>query len=137
MKILRGILAVVVGVIVASVVMLCVEFVNGHHLYPELGRAAEGLTDRESIRALMASAPVGAFLVVIVGWLLGGVAGGYVAARITAVAPMRHALIVGVVLTLLGVANNLTLPPPLWFWVAGLVAFLPAAYAGGRMASRA
>lgn len=135
MKVLRGILAVVVGVVVASVVMMCVEFANGHYIYPELGRAAQGLADREAIRALMASAPVGAFLVVLVGWLLGSVAGGYVAAKITAVAPIRHALIVGVLLTLFGVVNNLMLPPPLWFWIAGLVVCLPSAYFGGKVAS--
>lgn len=136
MKVFRGILAVVAGFVVASVVMMCVEFVNGHLIYPELGRAAEGLTDREAIRQVMAAAPVGAFLVVLFGWILGSVAGGYVAAKITAVAPMRHAIITGVLLTLAGIANNLMLPPPTWFWI-GIVVFLPAAWFGGRAASRA
>jgi hypothetical protein len=40
----------------------------------------------------------------------------------------------GVLLTLAGVANNLMLPPPLWFWIASLIVLLPAAYLGARLA---
>jgi len=40
--------------------MMLIESVNGHVLYPEVGKLAEGLTDKEAIRALLASAP-GAF----------------------------------------------------------------------------
>jgi hypothetical protein len=132
MKVLRGVLAVVVGFIVASAVMMCVEFVNGHVLYPGLGQAAAGLTDREAVRQVMAAAPTGAFLVVLAGWILGSVAGGYVAAKITAVAPMRHAIITGALLMLAGIANNLMLAPPTWFWIS-LVVFLPSAWLGGKM----
>lgn len=132
----RGILAVIVGFVVASAVMMAVEFANGHFIYPDLGRAAEGVTDREAIRQLMATAPAGAFVVVLFGWALGSVSGGYVAAKVTAVAPMRHALIVGVLLTVAGIANDVMLPPPVWVWVAGMLVLLPAAWIGGRAASR-
>jgi hypothetical protein len=135
-SILRSALAVVAGFVVASAVMMAIESINGRLLFPELGRAAEGMTDREAIRRLLATAPVGAFLVVSVGWMLGSVAGGWVAARIGRRAPVGHALTLGGLLTLAGIANNLMLPPPLWFWIASLLVLLPAAYAGGRLALR-
>ncbi len=47
----------------------------------------------------------------------------------------RHALILGGLLTLAGIANNLMLPPPAWFWLPTLLVFLPAAFAGARMAT--
>ena len=131
---LRNVAAVIAGFVAASIVMMIVEFLNGHVLYPELGKAAEGVTDRETMRALMAAAPVGAFLVVIAGWILGGLAGGWTAARLAARAAARHGLALGALLTLAGVANNLMLPPPLWFWVASLAVLMPAAYAGARLA---
>jgi len=59
-KIVRSLGAVIAGFVAASAVMMVVEMVNGHVLYPELGKMAEGVTDKEEIRALMASAPVGA-----------------------------------------------------------------------------
>jgi hypothetical protein len=100
-----------------------------------LGNAAEGVTDREKISAMLATAPLGAFLVVIVGWIFGAVAGGWTAARLAAQAKPRHGLVLGALLTLAGVANNLMIPPPLWFWIASLVVLLPAAHFGARLAA--
>jgi MFS family permease len=94
------------------------------------------MTDKEAIRALLASAPVGALLVVLLGWVLGSLLGGFLAAWIGWNAPVAHALVLGGLLTLAGIANNLMLPPPVWFWITSLVALLPAAYAGARLAPR-
>lgn len=135
-SVFRSILAVVVAFVAASVVMMAVEWVNGHYLNPELGKAAEGITDREALRALLAGAPAAALLVVVFGWALGSLAGGFVAAWIAGRTPAGHAMMLGGLLVLAGVANNLMIPPPLWFWIAGLVVLLPAAYAGAHLAPR-
>jgi hypothetical protein len=131
---IRSILAVVTGFVVASALMMAVEAVNGRYLYPELGKLANGVTDREVLRIILAGAPVGALLVVILGWVLGSLAGGGVAAWIGKRAPVGHALVLGGLLTLGGIANNLIVPPPFWFWVAGIMVLIPAAYAGARLA---
>jgi hypothetical protein len=127
---LRSVLCVLAGFVVATAVMMMVESINGRLLYPDLGRQAQGVTDRETIRAIMASAPAGALLVVLVGWVVGSVAGGWVGARLANRAVLAHGAAVGVLLTLAGIANNLMLPPPLWFWVATILVFLPAASVG-------
>ena len=132
--VVRSVLAVIAGFAAATVVMLVIESINGHVLYPELGKLAEGVTDPEAIRAIMASAPVGAFLVVLFGWVLGSLLGGLVAAWIGSNAPVAHALVLGAVLTLAGIANNMMLPPPMWFWIVSLLVFLPAAFVGARLA---
>ena len=105
-KVVRSIVAVIVGFVAASAGMMLIETVNHHVLHPELGKLAEGMTDKEAIRALLATAPV------------------------------AHALILGGLLTLAGIANNLMLPPPGWFSILSLVVLLPAAYAGARLAPR-
>jgi hypothetical protein len=133
---LSSIGAVIAGFIVASIVMMIIETINGRVLFPDLAKAAEGVTDREQIRVLFAKAPIGALLVVIVGWILGGIAGGWTTGRLAARSTLTHGLVLGVLLTLAGVANNLMLPPPLWFWVASLVVFMPAAYFGASLAPR-
>jgi len=130
---LRSLAAVLAGFITASIVMMLVESINGRVLYPGLAKAAEGVKDREAMRALFAAAPVGALLVVIGGWTLGSFIGGWVAARLAGRATTGHALVLGVLLMLAGLANNLMLPPPLWFWIVSMVVFLPAAYAGARL----
>jgi hypothetical protein len=131
---LRSIVAVVVGFIAASLVMVIIETINGRVLYPELAKAAEGVTDRETIRALFATAPLGALFVVIGGWILGGVEGGWTTARLAAHSSVAHGLVLGALLTLFGVANNLMIPPPLWFWITSLIVLIPAAYLGARLA---
>ena len=83
------------------------------------------MTDREAIRALLASAPVGALLVVLFGWALASFVGGLLAAWIGSNAPTAHALVLG---------GLLTLPPPGWFWIPTLLVFLLAAYVGARLA---
>ena len=50
--------------------MMIIESINGKVFYPELAKAAEGIKDREAMRALFANAPIGSLLVVIVGWFL-------------------------------------------------------------------
>jgi len=133
-KSIRSVLAVIAGFTAASVVMMLVETINGKVLYPELGKLPEGMTDREAIRALLANAPVGALLVVLLGWALGSLLGGFIAARIGRNAPMAHALTFGGLLTLAGIATNFMIPPPAWFWIPTAIVFIPAAFAGGRLA---
>lgn len=133
----RSIVSVVCGFVVASIVMMIVESVNGRVLYPGLAKAAEGATDREALRAVIAAAPAGALAVVLGGWILGGLAGGWITARLAARATTGHALALGALLTAAGVANNLMIPPPPWFWVASLAVLVPAAWAGSRIAPAA
>jgi hypothetical protein len=74
--------------------------------------------------------------VVLLGWALGSFVGGLLAAWIGWNAPTANALVLGGLLTLAGIANNLMIPPPPWFWIPSLVVFLSAAYAGARLAPR-
>jgi hypothetical protein len=136
MRVLRSIGAVVAGFVAASIVMMIVETLNGRVFYPGLAKAAEGVTDREAIGAIFASAPVGAFLVVIVGWALGSVVGGWLTARIAGQSPVTHGVVLGALLTCAGIMNNLMLPPPPWFWGASLIVFLPCTWFGTRLAAR-
>ena len=135
MRILKSIGAVLLGFIAASVVMMIVEFTNGHVFYPALGKAAEGVTDQAVIRNLMAAAPKGALLVVLFGWALGGLTGGFVSGKLTPKAPAAHGLALAVLLTLSVVANNLMIPPPFWFWIAGLVIIGPVTFLGAKLAA--
>jgi len=135
MRILRSAAALIAAFVAASLVMMICEMINGKVLYPEMAKAAQGITDRESMRALLAAAPAGAFLVVLAGWVLGSLTGGWLAARMAVRSGVAHGLGLGVLLTLAAVANNLMLPPPLWFWCASLAVLLPSAYTGARCAA--
>jgi hypothetical protein len=158
--VIRGVVSVILGFVVASIVMLSIEFLNARVFYPGFAELAEakdreaeeearkgapnGVADeqavllrrREAVRQLLADAPVGALVVVVCGCAIGSLAGGYVAARVSERSPLMHAIVLGAALTLAGVANNMMLPPPAWFWVAMLSVFIPGAGIGARIASR-
>jgi hypothetical protein len=96
--------------------------------------------DTEALRTMMAGMPVGVFVILMLGWMLGALTGGLLAARLASTwfhrAPLVHALAVGAVQTAGAIANFTLLPHPTWVLVAGLVVFIPMALVGGRLGQR-
>lgn len=125
---LRGVLAVVLGVVLGGLIVFGVEML-GHILYPH----PEGLDpqDREAVRAYVATAPTGALLMVLAGWFLGTLGGATLAARLSRrVVP---AYVVGAIQFAAGVLNLLMLGAhPWWFWLPGLLVFPAAAWLASR-----
>lgn len=126
----RSIVAVVLGIILGGIVVGLVEYV-GHMIYPM--PAGIDTSNPESLKTYAANAPTGAKLFVILAWALGSLTGGWLAAFVARQSHTQLALIVGGVLMIFGIMNMLTIPSPLWFWIAGILVFLPAAYAGARL----
>jgi hypothetical protein len=128
---LRSIGAVLLGVVIGGLQVAAVEWVGQIFFPPPPGVDP---TDREALRAMAESIPVGAQIFVLLAWAVGSFGGGWIAARLAPGAPVVHALVVGMVLLLGGLANLIAIPSPLWFWILGLAIFLPAAYGGARVA---
>jgi hypothetical protein len=129
----RSVLAVIVGLVVASVIITAFEIVNSQ-VYP-LPPGVDP-TDQEALRAVAKDIPTGAFVLVIAGWAAGALAGAWSAGRIAGRSPLVHGLVVAVLLLTFGVINMLLIPHPLWVWLVGIVAFLGCGYAGARLATR-
>ncbi len=130
-RMLRTVLAVVAGVVAGGIVVALVQQL-GHLIWPP--PAGLDVTDPEAIEAYLESVPAAAILFVALAWAVGSLAGGWIAARISSPCSLSAALIVGGVLMAFGLLNLISIPHPIWFWVVGLAVFLPAAYAGGRLA---
>jgi hypothetical protein len=131
MVIVRVILSVVAGVVAGTAVVFLVESL-GHRVFPP--PAGLNPSDPESIRAAMAKLPIGALLAVLVAWIAGSFAGGWLAALIARrVVP---ALIVGFLILAASAVNLIMIPHPVWFAIAGLLVILPAAWLGGKVATR-
>jgi len=131
--ILRSVLSVLLGAIVAGVLIACLELL-GSKIFP-LPPGTDPM-DMEAVKAAMANVSMGALLFVLFGWFVGTIAGAWSAARVAGRAPAVHGLIVGVLLLAGGIANMLMLPHPAWFWVLGVAVFVLAAYLGSRLAAR-
>ncbi|MGB1014197.1 MAG: hypothetical protein ACPG4T_08705 [Nannocystaceae bacterium] len=128
---LRRLGSVVLGVLTGSLVVFVIQSIG--HAVVEMPSGFDP-NDPASIAAVADQIPLAALLFVLVSYLLGVIAGGFVAAKITAKQPMLHAHIVGAVFLLMGVLNLMMIPHPVWFAIASLLVFSPSAHVGGRLA---
>jgi hypothetical protein len=129
--VVRSILAVIVGMLVAFVLIALIEAI-GVRLYPSAARLDR--TDQESLKRLVASMPLAAKLCMLVAYAAGSVAGGWVAARLAPRARMMHAMIVAALLFGAGLMNLMTIPHPAWFWVASSLIYWAGAWSGAQAA---
>ena len=130
----RKVLAVIVGFIVATAIFMIVQMANSMVMAPP---SAEVMADRAKLAEYMASGPTKAYIIVLIGYILGSFAGGFVVTKMgRRWSPgATLAIIVGSLLTLGMIANVLMLPgQPLWFIIASLLVYIPVALIGYRFA---
>ena len=129
----RTVVAVLLGLVVALATMLLLEFI-GMSLFP-LPPGID-LENEQDLARLVESASAGKLLWVLAGWALAAFAGGWVAATISRRHPRGAALAVAA-LIVAGVALNAAmLPHPAWMTLAGVLLPLPVAWLAARLAAR-
>ena len=124
----RNVLSVVLGLIVGMAVNMGLITLNSSVLYP----MPEGVTfeDTAGFQAYLDTLPTPAFLMVMAAHLGQALVGGWVAARLSASAPVRLALIVGAITLAGGVQMLLTVKGPVWMWAEVPLYLLLALLAG-------
>jgi hypothetical protein len=127
----RTLLGVVVGILAMWLVVAGIEFAS-HMIYPPpVGLDPMQTADLEKI---LAASPMAALAMVVMAWVLGAFAGGWVAARIA-----NHPRIAAVLVALgvmAGVAGMIAMMPnhPIWMSVLGLLLPIPSALVAARLA---
>jgi hypothetical protein len=131
----RKILAVIVALIASFAVISIVEMLNSMVVTPP---AQEVMLDTEKMRQFMTTLPTTAFVVVLVGYILGAFAGGFVVTKIShqVTSGTGLPLLIGGLLTLGGLYLFFVSLPgqPIWFVAASLLCFIPMALLGHRLA---
>jgi len=130
---LRRILAVTAGIVVFTVVVMVMDGVS-HQLHP----LPEGVDPQDQAAMLehITSAPFGAMFVVMMGWIIGTLAGAFTAAKISTTHKRLAAGIVGA-LAFAGTTMNLfMLPHPWWMVAGGLAGIAIAAHLGWKLGDR-
>ncbi|HEY1137444.1 MAG TPA: hypothetical protein VGE64_08125 [Xanthomonadaceae bacterium] len=130
---LRTLLAIVLGVIAMMITVHGIETI-GHMLYPP----PPGLDpdDLDQLDSIIASAPAGAMAVLVLGWCVGTIVGGGLAARIARHPRVAACFVALVVIT--GVVGMAVLLPshPIWVAVLGTLLPVPLALGMAKMAGR-
>jgi hypothetical protein len=125
---LRKVGAVVVGLILAFVLVQAAEF--GVHLrYPP--PAGTNMRDMKAVKAFVATLPIPAFILVLAGWLVGTLAGTFVAARIGRNAVPAYVL--GAILLAGGMVNSIIIPQPVWFSAVSFIIYITMPILGWRL----
>ncbi len=120
---------VVAGLLTAFIIMMVFEYVNSF-LYP----LPEGLDiyDPAAVQAFTASLPSTAYILVFLGWILGAFKAGCVTTYLAKEDTYRLSFIVGVLLTLAGIANNIMIGHDMFFNIIGLPMFIVFTYLGHK-----
>jgi hypothetical protein len=129
----RIILAIISGILLGSVVNMGIINLSGSIIPPPNGA---DLTTVEGITSAMHLMEPKHFLMPFLAHAFGTITGAFVAALITKKNEMSIAMFIGVVFLLGGITSVMMLPSPLWFTLTDLiVAYLPMAYIGARLAA--
>jgi hypothetical protein len=128
LRVLGGIIA---GVLLAVAIIIVVELVS-HAIYPP--PRGTNIDDPAAVARAAAQAPMGAKLLVILGWTLGTFCGCWLAGTIGKRA--APAVTPGVLVCAAAIANMFQIPHPVWFWVASLALVAIAAIAGAAVGAR-
>jgi len=129
----RSILAVFLGMFLFMLTVFALEHA-AHAVYPP----PPGLdrSDPGALHAAMGKMPTGAFLLLVMGWVVGAADGAWLAATVARRARIVHGLIVGGVAMAGAILIMVHIPHPAWIWVLSLVSIPAAAYAGAWFADR-
>lgn len=127
MKILRGIGAVILGLIVAFLLVFGAEAISHQIFPPPAGMDARDMTQ---VKAFVATLPMSVLLIVLAGHLIATFAGTWLAAKV-ARSPIAG-YILGALLVCAGIANAIMLPQPAWFSIASFVMNIGATWVGAR-----
>ncbi len=133
-KMLRNILAVVVGIVTGSVVNMAIVTIGPALIAPPAG---VDVGSAESMARSMHLFEPRHFLMPFLAHALGTLAGALVAFLIAATHRTRFAIAIGVVFLFGGIAASVLIPAPAWFIALDLlVAYLPMAWLAIRIGRR-
>jgi MFS family permease len=131
----RKILAVIVAMIVAFAVITIVQMLNTLMVPPP---SSDVMSDPAKMREFMASMPASAYAMVLIGYVLGAFAGGFIVTKMgrQVSTGVTLAIVVGVLLMVGGVLNFFVLLPgqPVWFVAASMLCYVPISLLGHRFA---
>jgi hypothetical protein len=132
MSIVKRILAVIAGVAIGLVFVMI-----GDGCSMSLGHVPQNIdpSDKKAIAEIAAHMPLSAFLIMLVAYAVGAFLGGLVATLITGRQMSRPAIMVGTILTIGSILNQMEIPHPIWFLVASTLIFIPSAWAGWKVLS--
>ena len=133
-KIVRNVLAVIMGIILGSAVNMGIINLQGYFIaLPE----GDDVTNTESLQSSMHLFGPKHFIFPFLAHAIGTLVGAYLSARIAASHKMKFALGIGIFFLIGGISMVFLIPSPIWFAILDLsVAYIPMGWLSGRLATK-
>ncbi|MBA3350826.1 MAG: hypothetical protein H0U23_00060 [Blastocatellia bacterium] len=131
---MRKIAGTILGLIAAFVTIFLAQMAMTLVATPP---TPEMMRDQDAMRNFVANLPAVAYLVLAAGYAVGSFIGGFVATKVAGAADgFLPALVIGVLLTVMGVLNFFFAVPgsPIWAIILCLAMYIPFALIGNRVA---
>lgn len=126
MRVTKYILPVIVGLISGMILITFGETLIRNQ-YP-LPPGAEN--KRELLEAALNNMPDKAYIMLLINYVVCSFLAGMIATLVAGRTTARPMLVVGIVLTLAGLYNVISLPQRLWFSIVNLLVYLPCTWLG-------
>lgn len=129
----RKLWPVLAGLLTAFIVMMIFEYVNSliFPLPEELD-----FNDTAALQAFTATLPWTAYILVLLGWIIGAFKAGVVTTFFSREQKYKFSFVVGVILTFLGIINNLVIGHDMVFNMIALPVFILFTYLGHKALKR-
>lgn len=128
----RKILAFLIGMFTFVVLVMAMQFVNGLLFGSP---SAETMKDPAAMKEFVSKLPVGAFVLLLLGYIIGSIGSAFVMRIVSQWNSMSLPAIVGVLGTAGWAATISGIPHPMWVSLLGFVCFLPFTFLGHRLAA--
>ena len=127
MNILKRILAVAAGVGIGLAFVMIGDYgASLIYAFPSNIDPA----NKQMITEVMSHVPLSAFLVMLAGYVAGAFLGGMVGTLIAGREMSRPAIIIGIILTMGNIWNQMEIPHPMWFSIVSTLVYIPFAWLG-------
>lgn len=127
-------LKLILGVVVGAVVMMALVAGGQFALHAVYPMPMPDMTDKAAMQALMAGAPMGAKIGLIVVYAIAAFGGAFVGSRIAA-SRLAGGVVTGL-MAALTIANFFMLPHPVWIVATSLILILAGGWLGARAGAR-
>ncbi len=130
---LRNILGIIIGLIVASVFLTAILFI-GWSFYP-LPDQVDFLRPR-TYEHLDRNIYPGTYIVEIISYIISTFFGGMAVASIVKLAKPAYSTLIGIIFFMLVLIKFILIPHPTWFNIISVLPILPMGYFGGKLVDK-
>jgi hypothetical protein len=128
----KNFLPTIIGCVAGIIIIYSLEVALSHVF--QFGTSVADPSDKKALAAAISKMPVSAFLALLGTYCVASLGSGIVSTLMVKGRSYRPAIAAGVVLTISGLINVVSIPHPTWFVICNLFCYIPFSFLGYSVA---